>query len=87
MLGPELRARRLLQEAGEEPLLRRHGIPFPHLDRAEPRTHPLRALGWLTEAGLSDVAVGDIQERCTSDSESGAESASITIFALETVPE
>jgi ubiquinone/menaquinone biosynthesis C-methylase UbiE len=36
---------------------------------------------WLAEAGLSEVAVGDIQERCTSDSESGAETASITIFA------
>jgi ubiquinone/menaquinone biosynthesis C-methylase UbiE len=36
---------------------------------------------WLAEVGLSDVVVGDIQERCTSDSESGAETASITIFA------
>jgi ubiquinone/menaquinone biosynthesis C-methylase UbiE len=36
---------------------------------------------WLAEAGLSAAAVEDIQERCTSDSESGDETASISIFA------
>jgi ubiquinone/menaquinone biosynthesis C-methylase UbiE len=36
---------------------------------------------WFAEAGLSEVVVEDIQERCTSDSESGAETASISIFA------
>jgi ubiquinone/menaquinone biosynthesis C-methylase UbiE len=36
---------------------------------------------WFAEAGLSEVVVEDIQERCTSDSESGAESATISIFA------
>jgi ubiquinone/menaquinone biosynthesis C-methylase UbiE len=36
---------------------------------------------WFAEAGLSEVAIEDIQERCTSDSESGAETASISIFA------
>jgi ubiquinone/menaquinone biosynthesis C-methylase UbiE len=36
---------------------------------------------WFAQAGLSEVVVEDIQERCTSDSESGAETASISIFA------
>jgi ubiquinone/menaquinone biosynthesis C-methylase UbiE len=36
---------------------------------------------WLAKAGLSAAAVEDIQERCTSDSESGDETASISIFA------